>query len=449
VLGRLFIKAIIFENMESDYTIEQINAVIKSRRSIYPHQYEQGKIIPGEIIRQILENATRAPNHKQTEPWRFKVYSGEGLNYFANLQAFIYKQYSGNSFKEGRYKKLLEYPLQSSHVIAIGMKRNEKNILPEIEEIEAVACAVENMFLTVTAYGLGAYWTTAGITYMEAAKPYFELGPEDKLLGFFYMGYVAKPYLTPSKRNPVETRVQWINKNSNEPDAPPFIKKQNESVQEEEEEHEHDHDTDLKETKTRWVVILTVATMILEIVFGYYANSMALTAEGWHMSTHVFAIGLTWLAYFIARKYSTSERISFQKDKLLSLSGFTSAIVLQIIAVIMAVESVRRLIHPLPIKFSEAIMVAVIGLIVNSISAKLLHHEYHGHSDHNIRAAYLHVLADGLTSLTAIIALSLGLYFHIYWLDSLSGLIGSVVITSWAVQLIKGSGSGLIEFKRK
>src|ERR1017187_8550401 len=141
-------------------------------------------------------------------------------------------------------------------------------------------------------------------------------------------------------------------------------------------EHEHSHDHDHHshedhdhsahhENKTRWVVILTIITMILEIGFGYYSNSMALTAEGWHMSTHVFAIGLTWLAYFFARKYSNHESISFQKDRLLSLTGFTSAIVLQIIAVIMAVESVSRLLHPLSILFSEAIVVAVTGLIVN------------------------------------------------------------------------------------
>lgn len=432
--------------MESIYDIEQINSLIKNRRSIYPNQYAHGKIIPNEIIWQILENAIHAPNHKQTEPWRFKVFSGDGLKYFAEQQASIYKQYSGASFKEGRYKKLLEYPLQSSHVIAIGMKRNEKKILPEIEEIEAVACAVENMFLSVTAYGLGCYWTTAGITYMEEAKPFFDLGKEDKLLGFLYIGYVAKPFDGPSKRAPVETKVQWIDNSLNMPKATAAVKNE-ENIQEVE---DHDHDSELHESKTRWVVMLTVATMILEIVFGYYANSMALTAEGWHMSTHVFAIGLTWMAYFVARKYSKSEHISFQKDKLLSLSGFTSAIILQVIAIIMAVESVQRIIHPLPIKFGEAIFVACIGLVVNGISAKLLHHDHHhGHEDHNIRAAYLHVLADGLTSLTAIIALSLGLYFHIYWLDALSGLIGSVVITAWAVQLIKGSGGMLIEFKRK
>jgi len=197
------------------YNTEEVNALIKNRRSIYPNQYTKGKTIPDEIIWQILENGTRAPNHKQTEPWRFKVFTGEGLIYFAELQASIYKQYSGSSFKEGRYKKLLEYPLLSSHVITIGMKRNEKNILPEIEEIEAVACAVQNMFLSVTSYGLGAYWTTAGITYFKEAKEHFELGENDKLLGFFYIGYVEKPFEEPSKRSPIETKVQWINKNSN------------------------------------------------------------------------------------------------------------------------------------------------------------------------------------------------------------------------------------------
>ena len=211
------------------------------------------------------------------------------------------------------------------------------------------------------------------------------------------------------------------------------------------EDHDHSHH---HEKNTRWVVMLTIVTMILEIGFGYYSNSMALTAEGWHMSTHVFAIGLTWLAYFFSRKYSQHERISFEKSKLLALSGFTSAIVLQIIALIMVLESAERLIHPLPIKFSEAIFVAVIGMVVNGLSAILLHHD-HDHSDHNIHSAYIHVLADGLTSVTAIIALSIGMYLNIYWLDALSGMIGSIVITSWAVQLIKNSGKVLIEFNHR
>jgi cation diffusion facilitator family transporter len=212
-----------------------------------------------------------------------------------------------------------------------------------------------------------------------------------------------------------------------------------------EDHHEHSHH---HESSTRWVVLLTMATMILEIIIGYSSNSMALTAEGWHMSTHVFAIGLTWMTYFFTRKYERSDRISFKKNKMLALSGFTSAIVLQTVAVIMAIESIERLIHPSAIKFQEAIYVAIAGLIVNAISAKLLHHD-HAHSDHSIRAAYLHVLADGLTSLAAIIALSLGMIYNIYWLDAVSGLIGSLVITRWAVKLILGAGTEIIEFRRK
>ena len=200
-----------------DYDTDRINAVIKNRRSIYPKDYEKGKVIPDKIISQILENANRAPNHKQTEPWRFNVFSGEGLKYFAELQATIYKQHSGSSYNEGRYQKLLEYPLLSSHVISIGMKRNEKNILPEVEEIEAVACAVQNMFLTVTAYGLGSYWTTAGITYFKEAKEYFGLSENDRLLGFFYIGCVTKSFMSPSKRTPVESKIQWINEYSDFP----------------------------------------------------------------------------------------------------------------------------------------------------------------------------------------------------------------------------------------
>jgi cation diffusion facilitator family transporter len=423
------------------YNVDQLNEIIKNRRSIYPRQYEKGGIIPDEVIWQILENANRAPNHKQTEPWRFKVFSGEGRRYFAELQAGIYQEHAGEDYSESRYQKLLEYPMLASHVISIGMRRNEQGVLPENEEIAAVACAVENMFLTVTAYGLGSYWTTAGITYFEQSKAYFDLGEKDKLMGFFFIGYVAIPYKSLSRRSPIQTKVEWISGYQNSASRGGLTPAKTESLIAGKPEA-HDH-----ESQTRWVVILTVITMIVEIVIGYYSNSMALTAEGWHMSTHVFAIGLTWSAYFFTRKYSQSQKISFQSDRLLSLSGFTSAIVLQIIAVIMAVESIGRLIHPLPIRFGEAIIVAVIGLIVNATSALLLKHD-HDHQDDNIRAAYLHVLADGLTSLTAIIALTIGLFFHWFWLDAISGIIGSIVITSWAVQLIKGSGGKLVDFKK-
>lgn len=198
--------------MKEKYNVEELNLIILNRRSIYPYQYEKGKIIPEDIIWQILENANRAPNHKQTEPWRFTVFTGEGLKYFGELQAAIYKRYSGDKFNEGRYQKLIDYPLMASHVIAIGMKRNEANKLPEIEEIQATACAIQNMFLTVTAYGLGSYFSSAGITYFEQAKSYFELGLNDKLLGFFYIGYVAKPFDAPSKRGAIQEKVKWIDK---------------------------------------------------------------------------------------------------------------------------------------------------------------------------------------------------------------------------------------------
>jgi len=196
--------------MERTYDVEQLNSIIRHRRSIYPYQFEKGKAIPNEIIWQVLENANRAPNHKQTEPRRFTVFCGEGLKRLGKLQSEIYQKYAGDNFSEDRYKKLIDYPAMSSHVIAIGMKRNEANKLPEIEEIEATACAVQNMFLTVTAYGLGCYWSSAGITYFEQAKQYFDLGTSDKLLGFFYIGYVAKPVIAVSKRQPIQEKVRWV-----------------------------------------------------------------------------------------------------------------------------------------------------------------------------------------------------------------------------------------------
>ena len=202
------------------------------------------------------------------------------------------------------------------------------------------------------------------------------------------------------------------------------------------------------EKHTRWVVYLTAITMIVEISFGYWTNSMALLAEGYHMASHVFVLGLAWFAYFFSRKYSQSNSFSFNKKKLLALSGFSSAIVLQIIAIIMAVESINRLLNPLTIKFEEAIIVAIIGLVVNALSAVFLHHNHDKH-DHNIRSAYLHVLADGLTSIVAIIALIIGLFYKMYWLDSISGLLSSLVITKWAIQLIMSSGKDLVDYNKK
>lgn len=208
-------------------------------------------------------------------------------------------------------------------------------------------------------------------------------------------------------------------------------------------DHSHEH-----EQRTRWVVYLTAVTMVIEILFGYWTNSMALLADGWHMASHVFALGLTWIAYVVARKFSQTDKFSFNKKKLLALSGFTSAVVLQIVAIVMAIESVNRLLNPLTIKFNEAIFVAIVGLAVNGLSAFFLHHN-HEHHDHNIRSAYLHVLADGLTSITAVIALTAGMYYNLYSLDSISGIISSIVITKWAIDLMRGSGRDLIDYKLK
>jgi cation diffusion facilitator family transporter len=209
----------------------------------------------------------------------------------------------------------------------------------------------------------------------------------------------------------------------------------------------HTHNSSSYEKKTRIVVIITFITMVFEIFYGYYTNSMALLADGYHMSSHVFALGLTWIAYVIARKYAKTATSSFRKEKLLALSGFTSAIVLQVVAISMAIESISRLLNPLTIQFKEAIIVAVLGLLVNIVSAFALHHD-HDETDHNIKAAYLHVLADALTSVAAIIALTIGLFYQIQWLDAVSGIISAIIITKWAFKLIVSSSKELIDFQQ-
>ena len=195
------------------YDTVQFNSIIKNRRTILPPMYVKDKTVRDEIIWQILENANDAPNHKHTEPWRFTVFTGEGLGQFAKMQARIYTEFAGEKFKEIKLKKLLDFPLMSSHVIAIKMKRSEESKIREIEEIEATACAVQNMFLTATAYGLGAYWTTGGITYLEEAKPHFGLEKEDKLLGFLYLGYLERPIGSGYRRGDIREKVEWVGGN--------------------------------------------------------------------------------------------------------------------------------------------------------------------------------------------------------------------------------------------
>ncbi len=191
------------------FNIEEINELIKQRRSTFPKQYAAGKQVPDAIIRQMLENANWAPNHKQTEPWRFTVFTGEGLKAFARFQADKYKEGAGSSFAEDKYEKMLTNPLACSHIISIGMKRHADKNLPEMEEIAAVACAVQNMYLTAAAYQVGCYWTTGGVTFNESAKPFFGLEAADKLMGFFYVGVIAVPSPV-GKRSPIDEKVNWV-----------------------------------------------------------------------------------------------------------------------------------------------------------------------------------------------------------------------------------------------
>ena len=188
----------------------EISRLIRHRRSIYPVQYS-GEIIKKEIIDEILENANWAPTHKLSEPWRFTVFSGEGLKTLGDFMSDLYKKVTEEKgiFNEGKFGKLKNKPLSASHVIAIGMNRDEQERLPEIEEVEAVACAVQNMCLTVAAHGLGCYWGSGGITYFEEAKSFFGLGPKDKLLGFLYLGHPTSLGQI-SRRKPIADKVTWI-----------------------------------------------------------------------------------------------------------------------------------------------------------------------------------------------------------------------------------------------
>ena len=185
------------------------NQLARTRRSVFPDQFKAGEKISDDIIKEILINATWAPNHGQSEPWEFTVFTGDGLKKFATFQSEMYRQEAKDNFTEAKHMKLQQQPLKASHIIAIGMKRTTKKSIPEIEDIEAVACAVQNIYLSVVAYGLGGYWTTGGATYIEKAKYALGLGAEDKLLGFFYIGHVAIPS-PPAKRAPLEEKVRWI-----------------------------------------------------------------------------------------------------------------------------------------------------------------------------------------------------------------------------------------------
>lgn len=205
------------------------------------------------------------------------------------------------------------------------------------------------------------------------------------------------------------------------------------------------------ELRTKQVLILTAATMIIEIIAGLSFGSMALLADGWHMCTHAAAFTITLFAYRYSRKHLDDRRFSFGTGKVSVLGGFASAAALVVVALVMVIESLERLVNPQVIHFNQAVIVAIFGLAVNLISALLLkerHHDKHEHGhhhDHNIRGAYLHVLADALTSVLAIIALCLGKYLNWYWSDPLIGIVGALMIARWSYGLLTDTSVILLD----
>jgi cation diffusion facilitator family transporter len=216
---------------------------------------------------------------------------------------------------------------------------------------------------------------------------------------------------------------------------------------------------DENERRTWFVVGLTATMMVIEIIGGKIYGSMAVVADGWHMSTHAVALGIAALAYRFARSHAHDPRFAFGTGKLGELAGFSSALILALIALMIAYQSIERLLNPVAIGFDQALLIAAVGLAVNLVSARILgdehghhdgrdddshHHHTHAH-DHNMRAAYIHVLADAMTSVLAIVALLAGLFFGWLWMDPMMGIVGACVIAAWSLSLIRSSGAVLLD----
>lgn len=222
--------------------------------------------------------------------------------------------------------------------------------------------------------------------------------------------------------------------------------------------HQFNHVDAKAERNTRRVVYITAAMMVVEIAGGYMLNSMALLADGWHMSSHALAMGLSVMAYALARRYAMDGRFAFGTWKIEILGGFSSALLLAVVAALMMIQSLQRLFVPATIHYDQAIPIAVLGLGVNLLCAWLLkgehghdhghghHHEHgHGHHDVNLRAAYLHVIADAATSVLAIVALIGGKLYGAAWLDPVMGIVGSILVARWAFGLLRESGRILLD----
>lgn len=227
-------------------------------------------------------------------------------------------------------------------------------------------------------------------------------------------------------------------------------------------QHEHVFGQDMVkpgERRTLWVILITATMMIVEITAGLIYGSMALLADGLHMGSHTAALGITIIAYVYTRRCATDSRFCFGTGKVNAFAGYTSAVLLALFALMMAWESVNRLFNPVEIAFNQAIVVAVLGLIVNGASMIMLgghHHDHdhqqsephqhsHAHADHNLRAAYLHVLADALTSLLAIFALLAGKFLGLNWMDPVMGIVGAILVARWSLGLIRNTSGVLLD----
>lgn len=224
-------------------------------------------------------------------------------------------------------------------------------------------------------------------------------------------------------------------------------------------QHPHSFGQELRrtaETRTRWVILITAVMMLVEIVAGVAYGSMALLADGLHMASHTAALGLNVFAYAYARRHAGNPGFSFGTGKVNALGGFSGAVLLLMIAVLMAFGSIERLVSPITIAVDQALLVAVAGLIVNGISALLLRHEPHAeedhdhealhhHHDHNLAAAYLHVITDALTSVLAIAGLLVAKYYGAYWMDPVIGLVGAGLVAWWSVGLIRRTSAVLLD----
>lgn len=214
----------------------------------------------------------------------------------------------------------------------------------------------------------------------------------------------------------------------------------------EQHEHHHEHVNSENEKKTLIVIIFTLIIMIVEIVFGIISHSMALLADGCHMGTHAFALSIAFLAYVFIEKIQECKNCDIVSEKISAFAGYTSSLFLLFTAFWIIYESFERFFHPLKISFNDAILVAVIGLVVNLVCVVIMEAGHkREHEDYNFKAAYLHILTDALTSILAIIALLAGKYFGLYFLDPVMGFVGGALILKWSIGLIKDTSKILLD----